>query len=74
MIQASLTFNDWLQWATVAAILIIVAITVVRKIVRFNRAMKHAKDDDSCNCGCGCSGCATPCDLKETHRKSKGKR
>ncbi len=42
MIQASLTFNDWLQWATVAAILIIVAITVVRKIVRFNRAMKRA--------------------------------
>lgn len=72
MIQASLTFNDWLQWVTVAAILVIVAITVVRKIVRFNRAVKHAKDEDSCNCGC--SGCATPCDLKKTHRKSKGKR
>lgn len=63
----ALTFNALIQWGIVIAILIIVAITIVRKIINFQRSMK---DDSNMECGCGCSSCSAKCDLKEKNDKT----
>lgn len=63
----ALTFNALIQWGIVIAILIIVAITIVRKIINFQHSMK---DDSNMGCGCGCSGCSAKCDLKEKNDKT----
>lgn len=53
--------SDIIQWSAIIVILAIVAVTIVRKILRFRRALRNPD-----SCACSCTGCPVPCSKRHT--------
>ena len=69
LISSAVTFNDWLQWGTVIAIIVIAALAIIRKTVRFRKQLKSDKGP-GCGCDDGCCGCRqTDCALNHTKHR-----
>lgn len=59
-----------LQWISLGGILLIVVIWIIRKTVRFSRALR---DGDTSGCGCGCGGCDKNCQFADKTIGDDGK-
>ena len=55
-----MNISDIIQWAALAVILAIVAVRVVRKVLRFRRSLSNPEE-----CACSCSGCPIPCGKRQ---------
>jgi|GEM_PF-6435180 len=63
-----MNLNDILQWGAVIALLVIIALIMVRKIMR----LRHNAGSDAGDCSCGCGSCKVDdCSLKEIKSKHK---
>ncbi len=60
----NLPANDIIQWGAVIAIVLIAAITIIKKIMKFRSTVKNGKNPD---CGCGCCSCDAGCALRDNN-------